>query len=534
MMTSNPNLAEDGPFSNLRYSRALETAGSNTVQIKSALVQKFGLKTVQGLIDTGRLVIVQTAGELRSKLDGPALLSQKNKITGFLVPDSEACVVNEFGLLGRFKKLSFNEEKLENIGVIVRKGFHDFFNEHRGKGGIHLTSSLLLYPSRDEFKEEINKTESSLKTVRQTLEESDFAYRLPGIKPTYYFFAGRNRNRVAVANLFHSELLNEDLLEIITEFPIHSKRDLDRKAGSDCIRVSGAWLSPDFDASVSSNSWPQPAEKIHTEFDPENTHETLYTQVDYTAESKNKLSRLRKSVQESIQGCYDVKSHTAFLIAENLSPTIAPAALLHEVGIHMAFDSELRSKIYPLVLAAPSVLDKAFSNKEPAAVLAKTSVLANGINSASPNYCEETCGYLVEACAVLETSESKVTNFYKDVISTTNVWMINHGFRSCKKLSSHDLLVAAKANVEALSKLPREKTLSSEGKKILAEHVKNLSTRYSSLKEAKGEIQSLLNYFSDLEKNGKPLPKVQGSVHLNVRDSVSSQAKNEKERELVR
>ena len=147
MMTSNPNLAEDGPFSNLRYSRALETAGSNTVQIKSALVQKFGLKTVQGLIDTGRLVIVQTAGELRSKLDGPALLSQKNKITGFLVPDSEACVVNEFGLLGRFKKLSFNEEKLENIGVIVRKGFHDFFNEHRGKGGIHLTSSLLLYPS---------------------------------------------------------------------------------------------------------------------------------------------------------------------------------------------------------------------------------------------------------------------------------------------------------------------------------------------------------------------------------------------------
>lgn len=293
-------------------------------------------------------------------------------------------------------------------------------------------------------------------------------------------------------------------------------------------------MSPDFDASVSSNSWPQPAEKIHTEFDPENTHETLYTQVDYTAESKNKLSRLRKSVQESIQGCYDVKSHTAFLIAENLSPTIAPAALLHEVGIHMAFDSELRSKIYPLVLAAPSVLDKAFSNKEPAAVLAKTSLLANGINSASPNYCEETCGYLVEACAVLETSESKVTNFYKDVISTTNVWMINHGFRSCKKLSSHDLLVAAKANVEALSKLPREKTLSSEGKKILAEHVKNLSTRYSSLKEAKGEIQSLLNYFSDLEKNGKPLPKVQGSVHLNVRDSVSSQAKNEKERELVR
>ena len=112
--------------------------------------------------------------------------------------------------------------------------------------------------------------------------------------------------------------------------------------------------------------------------------------------------------------------------------------------------------------------------------------------------------------------------------------MINHGFRSCKKLSSHDLLVAAKANVEALSKLPREKTLSSEGKKNLAEHVKNLSTRYSSLKEAKGEIQSLLNYFSDLEKNGKPLPKVQGSVHLNVRDSVSTQAKNEKERELVR
>ena len=50
--------------------------------------------------------------------------------------------------------------------------------------------------------------------------------------------------------------------------------------------------------------------------------------------------------------------------------------------------------------------------------------------------------------------------------------------------------------------------LSEHGKKILKLHVEALSTKYPSIEDASEEVVRLYKKFSELEKNGKPLPDV--------------------------
>lgn len=501
-MYSNPILAEDNQ-SSLLSSRAVESKGSTVFEIKAALVKKFGLKTIQGLIDSHRLDIVQNVEELRERLSGLALLSKKNTITGFVVPDAFANENNKRGVVGtiQWKK----ENGFPEGDIVVRPGKFELFI-HRGFGAKHLTANVIEFPSRNFYKEEENKTEAALRTLVDVLRESKKLFKE---SETSYTFYSPRFNR-AVPCVYDEK---QKVFLVITDRPVKPKIDLTKIWGSDCVGLSGALIFPDRTDSVAVPSLRPDVSEKQTEHQPTTSHEGHYTSVNYTAQVEEKLRKtekgLRKSGSEVIQGCYDTKTHTAFLIADNLSPTMAPGALLHEVGVHMGFDSVLRGEMYPIILAAPRILDLAFAKNDPAAVLAKTSLLANRISTSSSNYCEEACGYLVEACSALEAKEPKVINFYKNLLSTTNLWLVNHDFKECENLSPRDLLTAAKANVETLSKLPKEKSLSEEGKKILSDHVKQLSQRYSSLKDAEGEIRALFRYFLVLEENGKPLPQVQ-------------------------
>ena len=60
-------------------------------------------------------------------------------------------------------------------------------------------------------------------------------------------------------------------------------------------------------------------------------------------------------------------------------PEAASSVLLHEVGIHMAYDSELKEKVIPLVKEAPRLLEEGFRQRDPVCMAAEIRLKDSGI-----------------------------------------------------------------------------------------------------------------------------------------------------------
>ena len=216
----------------------------------------------------------------------------------------------------------------------------------------------------------------------------------------------------------------------------------------------------------------------------------------------------RKSRFGKVQGFYNKSKNQAVLVAENLRALSAPAVLLHEIGVHMAYDTAFKRRMKPAIEAAPEILLKAARNDDFAAEFALSNLKAAGIAPTHPHYKEEACAYLVEACARQQATEPQLVRWFKQVKSNISVWMLEHGFKECDSLSPTDLVTIAKSNVKEISKMPQEHELSPKGREILAKHVQALSSKYSKLSDAEAEIKGLYKRFTELEQAGKPRPEV--------------------------
>lgn len=208
-----------------------------------------------------------------------------------------------------------------------------------------------------------------------------------------------------------------------------------------------------------------------------------------------------------VQGFYDASIGKSFLIAENLTVKTACDVLLHEVGVHMAHDSNLRSKVNPLIDAAPRLLEEGVKAGDPTSLAANRRLNDEGIDRTHPNYKEEAAAYLAEESSKRQSELPTVRRWFGQWKSAVNVWLVEHGFRDAEKLSSADFATIAKTNVKEISKMPKEYTLSPKGRKILAQHVQALSSKYSRISDADAEIRKLCKQFTELEKAGKPLPE---------------------------
>ena len=208
-----------------------------------------------------------------------------------------------------------------------------------------------------------------------------------------------------------------------------------------------------------------------------------------------------------IQGFYDASIGKSFLIAENLTEKTACDVLLHEVGVHMAHDSNLRSKVKPLIEAAPKLLEEGVKAGDPTALSANRRLNNEGIGRTHPNYKEEAAAYLAEESSKRQSELPAVRRWFGQWKSAVNVWLVEHGFRDTEKLTAADFATIAKANVKEISKMPKEYVLSPKGRKVLAQHVQALSAKYSRISEADAEIRKLCKQFTELEKAGKPLPE---------------------------
>ena len=209
-----------------------------------------------------------------------------------------------------------------------------------------------------------------------------------------------------------------------------------------------------------------------------------------------------------ILGFHDKVNHRTFLIADNLKPETACAVMLHEVGVHMAADSDLRAKTRKLIDTAVNLYETGLKTEDPLMKTVEKRLQESRISRSSFDYREEVCGYLVEEAAKAKARAPALVRWFNDVKSTVNVWLVEHGVRDTSKLSALDLATIAKANVTEISKMPQEYELSPKGREILAKHVQALSSKYSKLSDAEVEIKGLYKRFAELEQAGKPLPEV--------------------------
>ena len=265
---------------------------------------------------------------------------------------------------------------------------------------------------------------------------------------------------------------------------------------NDSVRLSGALIFPDHDASVTPSSSRPDIEEKQTELQPTTSHEDLYTEADYTQEIKNKLrgfgekSSLKKSSDDEIQGFYDPKNKQSVLIAENLKPLNAPGVLLHEIGIHMAFDSELKTKVISLIKEAPRLLEEGFRQRDPVCMAAEIRLKDAGVTKDHPNYAEEAAAYLVEEAEKHQSKQPAIIRWSSQFRSLINVWLIEHGFRDSEKLTPEDFVIIAKSNIKSLARQKifetqrtTEDLLNSQNRKIVEELRKELPEKSASFKD---------------------------------------------------
>ena len=426
------------------YSKTREKkTGSTVSEIQTALEKKFGKKVIKHLIDSQKLEIVSNMKELEKHLIGHALLeSKRNKKTGFIVPDS---LVNRNNPIGSLAKIdSAACQSIPRGEIVVLPGRHSPLS-HSGQGARHLTGTVIEEPSRNLFSEENNKTEAGLKTALKVLSEAEELYKeSQGRRDAYHFYS--RKLGMAVCTYYDGEKY-----VVLTQKPVKNPEKIWEKQ---IASLKGALEIP---FSKDSDSLPSSIQGVNgklTERQPATALEETYVDVDYTAKISAEIKAARTAYRFSIGGLYSSTEKKSYLIADSILSENAPTVLLHEVGIHMAFDSVLRNKVKPLIEQAPRLLEEGFTRRDPVCMAAEIRLKDAGITKEHSNYAEESAAYLVEECERRQSRQPAVVRWASEFKSVVNVWLIDHNFRSVKELTPQDYVTIAKANIQTLANRP--------------------------------------------------------------------------------
>lgn len=161
---------------------------------------------------------------------------------------------------------------------------------------------------------------------------------------------------------------------------------------------------------------------------------------------------VKRSANGAIQGAYDPRTQTAYLVADNLTDENARAVFMHEVGVHMASDGDMKA----VFARAKQIVWNGAANGDKVAKAAKDRMDAAG--ETSP---EEAAGYLVEEYirAKNDLPESHpIVQWFKDLARRIRLWVNKKlgtnvpGFR----LTTEDIVAVAKANAKALGQVQRK------------------------------------------------------------------------------
>ena len=419
-------------------------------ELRDVLNRHFGESSVRALEDGGCLVLADSLEAAADYLQDADFFSKINNRTHTIVPDALAHDGNPDGILAKVDFKGKNGFPSGNI--VLEKGFHRV-RSHGGIGAMHLTGSMIQFPERDRYPQEVNKTESAGRFVSDILKTTTEVFHSYENRkmPTYVFVSPKME--CALITGFDYE---KDTFNVITYYEMTYKQAV-AKYGEDRVHVSGALQFPDIGDSVSPHPLRQNDTDItaETESLPGAAHGLLYSDVDYTAIIRANVSKkgifLRSEELQQIQGFYCCKKRQAFLMADALDDISAPAVLLHEIGVHMAYDVGCRDDMQKLADQAPQILAEAAIRQDPVALRVEERLTESEIFDGDPNYALETCAYLVEE-SFKAAQPSNLTEYWLTRVKYgINAWLYDIGFRDVARLTHQELSLIAQGNVETLS-----------------------------------------------------------------------------------
>lgn len=418
-------------------------------ELRDVLNRHFGEASVRALEDGGRLVLADSLEAAADYLQDADFFSKINNRTHTIVPDALAHDGNPDGILARVDFKGKNGFPSGN--VIVEPGRHRA-NKHRGKGAIHLTGSALEFPHRDLYPEESNKTESGVRAVVDVLLSTDEVIRTNSNRKEEEFVFYSKKMRQILITTYDFE---KEQFKVITNYAVKPYK-VD-EMGNDRVRASGAIHLPEIGDSVSPHPFNQndTDTTTNTESLPGEAQRASYSDVDYTGFVRHLINNADESTigqeQARVQGFYSRKNRQAFLIADTLNEVSAPAVLLHEIGVHMAYDVGCRDDMQKLADQAPQILAEAAIRQDPVALRVEERLTESEIFDGDPNYALETCAYLVEE-SFKAAQPSNLTEYWLSRVRYgINTWLYDIGFRDVARLTHQELSLIAQGNVETLS-----------------------------------------------------------------------------------
>lgn len=168
---------------------------------------------------------------------------------------------------------------------------------------------------------------------------------------------------------------------------------------------------------------------------------------------------IKHSDDGDIQGLYDTKNRTAYIISGNADPDNVRGVFLHEVGVHMASDGNFKEEMKPLIARARQIVINGYKNGDALATRVYKRLQDAGVVDEKGNYDpkneDEFYAYLVEEMDKISNDKGvspAIVRWINNVTGKIKQWLYNHKFISANRLNERDLMEIAKGNVRALSK----------------------------------------------------------------------------------
>ena len=450
----------------------------------------------------------QMEGKLRLMVrnkDGQMIaLSMRNRKTGFIVDDASATLENTEGYLATFD--CGGKRGFPRGHIVLKEGDH--IRTGRGSGALHSTVNVIQDSVRNFHPELENKTEASIVSILDVLQSTSQIHRYNSgykIDDQYIFYS--NKYKSGVVTVYKKDANHQEIeggiFNIITQTPMplgmspekrwgnevvinkgflsfydHKRNSPKSKSGaikvaSDVLEISEIGASTALPTSRTKEAnltveTSLPTDMVatlgeHNTTNENQKNENLYKSVDYTeraekrikkiAEIENNSTRHSLITEYSPQGFYDRLSKRSYLITNNLSKETAYPVLLHEVGVHMACDSILKTKFEPVMDQAVKLVHEGEAKGDPVAQQVINRLNMMNLTPDQPEYKEELTAYLVEETAKRELKESRVIRKVKQATSLLKAVLVDQGVLQPHTLTATDIVQFAHQNVEALSKL---------------------------------------------------------------------------------
>lgn len=175
-----------------------------------------------------------------------------------------------------------------------------------------------------------------------------------------------------------------------------------------------------------------------------------------------------------IQGLFDPRTGTAYIIANNVTTNTAKGVFLHEIGVHMAFDQ--KEEVKALALRARNMVNNGAKQGDSIAVAVKRRMVDAGIlakieDDIEPRDSEEAFAYLVEVAANAD-ARSPFRKWLDSVVAKIKQWLARVGIKV--RLTADEYVEIARGNADGLAGVRGRRLKVGEGfkKSVVGKSVK--------------------------------------------------------------